>query len=95
MTTRTILKRIANVIQIIASFIGGTVVTAGILKATASNDILNNTSSNTNVINDHQIPEQQQPSTSTTSKFVVPSTSKSPLASILPVNVDTPTTLKP
>ena len=29
----------ANVIQIIASFIGGTVVTAGILKATASNDI--------------------------------------------------------
>ena len=57
----------ANVIQIIASFIGGTVVTAGILKATASNDILNNTSSSSNVINDHQIPEQQQPSTSTTS----------------------------
>ena len=59
----------ANVIQIIASFIGGTVVTAGILKATASSNIGNNTSSssNTNVINDHQIPEQQQPSTSTTS----------------------------
>ena len=34
------------------------------------------------------------PSMSTTSKFVVPSTSKSPFASILPVKVDTPATVR-